>query len=74
MAACVFWPTVEALATVLVDPKFAGCMMGIATISYAIAFGSNSLMGGVNAKSFGITLSNSENLSTIQIFVRLLAN
>ena len=48
-----FWPTLEALATELVEPKFAGRAMGIATISYAIAFGSSSLIGGEIAGTLG---------------------
>ena len=48
-----FWPTVEALATELVEPKFAGRAMGLATISYAIAFGSSSLIGGAIAGTLG---------------------
>jgi len=48
-----FWPTVEALATELVEPKFAGRTIGIATISYAIAFGSSSLIGGAVAGTLG---------------------
>jgi len=49
-----FWPTVEALATELVEPKFAGRAIGIATISYAIAFGSSSLIGGAIAGTLGL--------------------
>ena len=48
-----FWPTIEALATELVEPKFAGRAMGFATISYAIAFGASSLLGGSIAGMLG---------------------
>lgn len=41
-----FWPTVEALATEIVEPKVAGRAMGMATVSYGIAFATSSLAGG----------------------------
>ena len=48
-----FWPTIEALATEIVEPKFAGRAMGLATISYAIAFGASSLISGATAGELG---------------------
>ena len=69
-----FWPTVEALATELVEPKFAGCAMGFATISYAIAFGVSSLLGGSIAgilgfkSTFGVYFA----FSVISVFVAIL--
>jgi MFS family permease len=48
-----FWPTVEALATEVVDPQLAGRAMGFATVSYAIAFGVSSLIGGSIASALG---------------------
>jgi len=48
-----FWPTVEALATEVVDPQLAGRAMGLATVSYAIAFGVSSLIGGSIASALG---------------------
>lgn len=41
-----FWPTVEALATEIVEPRAAGRAMGMATASYGIAFATSSLTGG----------------------------
>jgi MFS family permease len=41
-----FWPTVEALATEIVEPTAAGQAIGIATATYGIAFASSSLVGG----------------------------
>ena len=41
-----FWPTVEALATEIVEPRAAGRAMGMATASYGIAFATSSLAGG----------------------------
>jgi MFS family permease len=41
-----FWPTVEALATEIVEPTAAGRAIGIATATYGIAFASSSLVGG----------------------------
>ena len=41
-----FWPTVEALATEIVEPRVAGRAMGMATASYGIAFATSSLAGG----------------------------
>jgi predicted MFS family arabinose efflux permease len=41
-----FWPTVEAFATEIVEPRAAGRAMGMATASYGIAFATSSLAGG----------------------------
>lgn len=41
-----FWPTVEALATEIVELRAAGRAMGMATASYGIAFATSSLAGG----------------------------
>jgi DHA1 family multidrug resistance protein-like MFS transporter len=41
-----FWPTMEALATEIVEPRAAGRAMGMATASYGIAFATSSLAGG----------------------------
>jgi MFS family permease len=41
-----FWPTVEALATEIVQPTAAGRAIGIATATYGVAFAASSLMGG----------------------------
>jgi MFS family permease len=41
-----FWPTVEALATEIVEPAVAGRAIGIATATYGIAFAASALVGG----------------------------
>jgi DHA1 family multidrug resistance protein-like MFS transporter len=48
-----FWPTVEALATEIANPRLAGRAMGFVTVSYAIAFGASSLSGGSIAGALG---------------------
>ena len=47
-----FWPTVEALATEIVEPKAAGRAIGIATASYGFAFATSSLVGGYITGAF----------------------
>lgn len=41
-----FWPTVEAFATEIVEPGASGQAIGIATATYGIAFASSSVVGG----------------------------
>ena len=48
-----FWPTVEALATEIVEPNMAGRAIGIATASYGVAFASSSLVGGYITGTLG---------------------
>jgi DHA1 family solute carrier family 18 vesicular amine transporter 1/2 len=48
-----FWPTVEALATEIAEPKLAGRAMGIATASYGVAFATSSFVGGYITSAFG---------------------
>jgi MFS family permease len=47
-----FWPTVEALATEIVEPGEAGRAIGIATASYGVAFATSSLVGGYITGAF----------------------
>jgi MFS family permease len=48
-----FWPTVEALATEIVEPSAAGRAIGLATASYGVAFATSSLAGGYMTGLFG---------------------
>jgi MFS family permease len=48
-----FWPTVEASATEIVQPRAAGRAIGIATASYGIAFATSSLVGGYVTDALG---------------------
>jgi len=48
-----FWPTVEASATEIVEPRVAGRAMGMATASYGIAFATSSLAGGYITSATG---------------------
>jgi MFS family permease len=48
-----FWPTVEALATEIVDAKRAGRAMGMISASYGIAFATSSVAGGSITSVFG---------------------
>lgn len=46
VAWALFWPTIEALTTEIVEPRAAGRAMGMATASYGIAFATGSFAGG----------------------------
>jgi MFS family permease len=50
-----FWPSVEAFATEIVDPAKAGRAMGITTAAYGIGYGSGSLSGGAFVGMLGYT-------------------
>jgi MFS family permease len=69
-----FWPTVEALATEIVEPRAAGRAMGIATASYGVAFATSSLVGGyiTGAFSYFGTFTAYLAVSLISILVAIL--
>ncbi len=48
-----FWPTVEAFATEIVEPVASGRAIGIATATYGTAFASSSVIGGYITSLFG---------------------
>ena len=50
-----FWPTVEAFATEIVDPSHAGKAMGVTTASYGIGYGSGSMVAGAIVGILGYT-------------------
>jgi MFS family permease len=53
VAWALFWPSIEALVTEVVEPNLTGRAMGFATVSYAIAFGTSSLSAGAIAEILG---------------------
>jgi len=69
-----FWPTIEAFATEIVDPADAGRAMGITTAAYGIGYGSGSTAGGlvVGLLGYAQTFACYLGLSLVSVLVAVL--